>query len=65
MERVEKTAFLSYRRTNIPWALAMFHDLTQHGFDVFFEFTGLNSGDLERVITILRGSPISRLTRKS
>jgi tetratricopeptide (TPR) repeat protein len=50
MERVEKTVFLSYRRTNIPWALAIFQNLTQHGFDVFFDFNGIASGDFERVI---------------
>jgi len=27
MERIEKTVFLSYRRTNFPWALAIFQDL--------------------------------------
>ena len=38
MERIEKTVFLSYRRTNIPWALVIFQNLTQHGFDVFFDY---------------------------
>jgi TIR domain len=50
MERVEKTVFLSYRRTNIPWALAIFQNLTQNGYDVFFDFNGIASGDFERVI---------------
>ena len=50
MERVEKTVFLSYRRTNVPWALAIFQNLTQHGFDVFFDFTGIASGNFEQVI---------------
>ncbi len=50
MERVEKTIFLSYRRTNAFGALAIFQNLTQHGFDVFFDFNGLASGDFERVI---------------
>ena len=50
MERVEKTVFLSYRRTNLPWALAIYQDLTQYGFDVFFDFNGIASGDFERVI---------------
>jgi tetratricopeptide (TPR) repeat protein len=50
MERIEKTVFLSYRRTNIPWALAIFQNLTQHGFDVFFDYNGIASGDFERVI---------------
>lgn len=50
MGRIEKTVFISYRRTNFPWALAIFQDLTQHGYDVFFDFTGLGSGDFETVI---------------
>lgn len=50
MGRVEKTVFISYRRTNFPWALAIFQDLTQHGYDVFFDFTGLGGGDFESVI---------------
>jgi tetratricopeptide (TPR) repeat protein len=50
MGRIEKTVFISYRRTNFPWALAIFQDLTQHGFDVFFDYTGINSGDFESVI---------------
>jgi tetratricopeptide (TPR) repeat protein len=50
MERVEKTVFLSYRRTNIPWALAIFQNLTQSGYDVFFDYNGIAGGDFERVI---------------
>ena len=50
MERIEKTVFLSYRRTNFPWALAIFQNLTQHGYDVFFDYNGIASGDFERVI---------------
>jgi tetratricopeptide (TPR) repeat protein len=50
MKRIEKTVFLSYRRTNAPWALAIFQNLTQHGYDVFFDFSGIASGDFERVI---------------
>src|ERR1017187_3230064 len=50
MERIERTVFLSYRRTNIPWALAIFQNLTQHGYDVFFDYNGIASGDFERVI---------------
>src|SRR5262245_55610869 len=48
--RVEKTVFLSYRRTNAPWALAIFQNLTHHGYDLFFDFNGIASGDFERVI---------------
>ncbi len=48
VERVEKTVFLSYRRTNLPWALAIFQNLTNNGFDVFFDYEGIASGDFER-----------------
>src|ERR1700761_5993448 len=50
MDRIEKTVFLSYRRTNIPWALAVFQNLTQHGYDVFIDYNGIASGDFEQVI---------------
>ena len=50
MERIEKTVFLSYRRTNAPWALAIFQSLTHHGYDVFIDFSGVARGDFERVI---------------
>lgn len=48
--RVEKTVFISYRRTSMPWAQSIFQDLTHHGFDVFFDFQGLASGDFEGII---------------
>jgi tetratricopeptide (TPR) repeat protein len=50
MSRVEKTVFISYRRTNVSWALAIFQDLTLHHSDVFFDYEGLASGDFEQVI---------------
>ena len=50
MDRIEKTVFLSYRRTSAAWALAIFQCLTSRGYDVFFDFTGLAAGDFERVI---------------
>jgi hypothetical protein len=34
----------------VSWALLIFRDLTQHGYDVFFDYTGIGSGDFERVI---------------
>jgi hypothetical protein len=34
MERIEKTVFISYRCTNIPWAHAIFQNLTNNGYDV-------------------------------
>jgi TIR domain len=50
MGRVEKTVFLCYRRTNAPWALAIAQNLTHNGYDVFFDFNGIASGDFEVVI---------------
>src|SRR5215471_7372152 len=50
MERIEKTVFISYRRTNGPWALAIFQDLKQNGYDVFYDYEGIRSGAFESVI---------------
>ena len=50
MARVEKTVFLSYRRTNATWALSIYQNLTTKGFDVFFDYKGITSGDFESVI---------------
>ena len=50
MPRIEKTIFISYRRTNAPWALAIYQHLTQHGYDVFFDYQSVASGDFEQVI---------------
>jgi tetratricopeptide (TPR) repeat protein len=50
MGRIEKTVFISYRRTNAFCALAISQNLTQFGYDVFFDFNGIASGDFEQVI---------------
>jgi hypothetical protein len=50
MGRIEKTVFVSYRRTDEPWGLAIFQDLTQHGYDVFIDYDGIASGNFETVI---------------
>jgi len=50
MGRTEKTVFISYRRANFPWALAVYQDLTAHGYDVFFDFESIKSGDFEQTI---------------
>ncbi len=50
MGHVDKAIFLSYRRTDIPWALAIFQNLVEHGYDVFFDFKGIACGDFERII---------------
>lgn len=51
MDRVEKTVFISYRRANVPWALAISQNLTHRGYDVFFDFSSIPSGDFEQIIT--------------
>ena len=48
--RIEKTVFISYRRTNLPWALAIYQELTHHGYDVFFDYLSIPSGDFEKII---------------
>lgn len=50
MARVENTVFISYRRTNLPWALMILQSLTHSGFDVFLDYQGIASGDIEQVI---------------
>jgi tetratricopeptide (TPR) repeat protein len=49
-ERIERTVFISYRRTNLPWALNVFQNLTQHRFDAFLDYQGIASGDFESII---------------
>ncbi|MBI1792761.1 MAG: toll/interleukin-1 receptor domain-containing protein [Chloroflexi bacterium] len=43
MGRIEKTVFISYRRTNKAWALFIYQTLTNHGYDVFIDFQNINS----------------------
>ena len=51
MGRTEKTVFISFRRTNLPWALAIYQYLTNQGFDVFFDYNSIKSRDFEQIIT--------------
>jgi tetratricopeptide (TPR) repeat protein len=48
--RVEKTVFISYRRTNVAWALAVYQNLSKQGYDVFFDYSSINSGNFEQII---------------
>src|SRR5574342_606497 len=50
MARPQKTVFISYRRSDISWALAVYHYLTKHNFDVFFDYKSIPSGDFEQII---------------
>jgi hypothetical protein len=47
---IEKTVFISYRRTYYTWALAIFQDLDHHGFDVFLDYRSLGPGVFEKSI---------------
>lgn len=49
--RTEKTVFISYRRTNIYTALAVYQNLIAHGYDVFVDYQSIDSGDFEKIIT--------------
>ena len=50
MAHIERTVFISYRRKDISWALAVYQYLTSQKYDVFFDYTSLQSGDFEEVI---------------
>jgi hypothetical protein len=50
MPRIEKTVFISYRRTDRAWAQAIFQDLSQNGHDAFIDYDGIASGKFETVI---------------
>lgn len=50
MPRVDKSVFISYRRTNQFTALAIFKDLTARGYDVFFDYNSIKAGDFEQII---------------
>jgi hypothetical protein len=50
MGRIEKTVFISYRRTDEAWAMAVFGDLTHNGYDVFIDYDAIASGNFESAI---------------
>ena len=51
MARIEKTVFISYRRTDVYTALAIYENLKNQGYDVFFDYRSISSGDFEQIIT--------------
>jgi formylglycine-generating enzyme required for sulfatase activity len=51
MTRIEKTVFISYRRTDVYTALAVYENLKNQGYDVFFDYRSISSGDFEQIIT--------------
>jgi hypothetical protein len=50
MQRIEKTVFISYRRTDQGWATSVFLDLTQHGYDAFIDFKSIGAGNFDTAI---------------
>lgn len=50
MAIIQKTVFISYRRTNAFIAIAIYQHLTQHGYDVFVDYSGIGSGSFATVI---------------
>ncbi|MDX2077128.1 MAG: tetratricopeptide repeat protein [bacterium] len=50
MPQIEKSVFISYRRTNIFHARATFQDLRAHQYDVFMDYETMNAGDFEQII---------------
>ena len=51
MGRIEKTVFISYRRKHVLWALSVSKHLTHLGYDVFFDYISIGSGDFGQIIT--------------
>jgi formylglycine-generating enzyme required for sulfatase activity len=51
MARIEKTVFISYRRTDVYTALAVYENLKNRSYDVFFDYQSISSGDFEQIIT--------------
>lgn len=47
---IDKTVFISYRRTNFWTALAVFQNLHGNRYDVFFDYKSIPSGDFEQAI---------------
>lgn len=50
MAHIEKSVFISYRRRDVSWALTVYQFLSNHGYDVFFDYLSIPSGDFGQVI---------------
>jgi tetratricopeptide (TPR) repeat protein len=48
--QVEKTVFISYRRTNVFLARAVYQNLTVHGYDAFLDYESVDAGSFEQII---------------
>ena len=50
MPRIDKTVFISYRRTNVYHALAVYQNLSTYGYDCFIDHRNVDSGSFERTL---------------
>jgi tetratricopeptide (TPR) repeat protein len=50
MLKIEKTVFISYRRTNSFHARAIYQNLQSHGYDVFLDYENIDSGAFDQII---------------
>lgn len=48
--QIQKTVFISYRRTNMYMARSVYHDLREHGYDVFMDILTGESGDFSQTL---------------
>ena len=51
MARIENTVFISYRRIDVYTALAVYENLKNQGYDIFFDYRSISSGDFEQIIS--------------
>lgn len=50
MGQIEKTVFISYRRTNEMHARAVYQALKAHNFDCFLDFQNIDAGAFDQII---------------
>ena len=48
--QVEKSVFISYRRTNAMTARAVYQHLNAQGYDCFLDYESIDAGSFERII---------------
>jgi len=48
--QAQNTVFISYRRTNIYHARAIYQDLKAHNYNVFLDFESIDSGSFKNII---------------
>jgi hypothetical protein len=54
LAQIEKTVFISYRRTDVYTTLAVYKNLKNQGYDVFFDYRSISRGDFEATSTAFR-----------